>query len=116
MKLPKIPYAWIPVAPFMLFAAGFALNALVLTVNGNQMPVFTSDNVCSLFFMVHDFLHTCMTPNTHLNFLADWIVLDHGAHIASPGDLLLWASDWLRGPAVGAWFALVIKDYNNLPK
>ena len=48
-----------------------------------------------------DDVHCLMTPQTHLNFLADWIDL-HDA-IYSPGDMLLELGDFLFSYAPLVW-------------
>jgi hypothetical protein len=107
MKL-KIPYWPILFGPMIAFAIGFGLNALVMAVNQNQMPVFIP-NGCQ---PIADMIHSCMTPGTHLKFLADWIVLTDDL-VASPGDLLVWFSEksWYVTQII--WACLVIRDYSR---
>jgi hypothetical protein len=99
--------------PSLLFAVGFALNAVVMAANHGQMPVLIPGGIadgCPIN-PDKDFLHSCMTQATHLKFLTDWMVIK-GLGIASPGDLGLWGGDAAFWPALTAWVALVIKDRN----
>jgi hypothetical protein len=69
-----------------LIAAGSALNLVVIVSNGGRMPVATG----SLVQRVHAGQYIVMASDTHLNWLADWIVLRLGpVEIYSPGDLVV---------------------------
>src|SRR5258708_749772 len=91
--------------PQVLFYTGFASNALVMAANGGQMPVLvpggcTDSDVDRWHGEVQREgmqVHTCMTPETHLKVLGDWIVL-RGRGIMSLGDALLWASELSSTP------------------
>lgn len=109
-RLSKIPYLSLLIGPTLLFGIGFALNAIVMAVNGGPMPVhFTG---CMNMLDPQDMLHSCMTSATHLKILADWIVIK-GLGIASPGDLLEWASDITTMPGLIAWVTMIIRDYQR---
>lgn len=111
MKLPKIPYLPVLIGPYVAFATGFLMNAIVMGVNHATMPVLTPAGAGADFFDPEDLVHGAMTSATHLKFLCDWIVI-RGLGIASPGDFGIWACEntWL--PAIAVWIALIIKDYN----
>ena len=107
----KIPYAYLLVGPTLLYALGFFLNKIVIAANGGIMPVLI--NGCSAErFSERDFIHACMTHTTHLKFLSDWIITNHGTAVYSPGDYLLSLYDYVFVLALILWAALMIKDYN----
>ena len=106
-RFPKIPYWYLLLGPTLLFAIGFALNAIVMALNGGPMPVHYT--ACAKMLDPEDMLHSCMTSATHLKILADWIVIK-SLGIASPGDMLEWASDILTKPGLIAWVTLIIFD------
>lgn len=103
----KIRYSWLLLGPYLLFALGFAMNALVMAVNGGQMPVqfpggYPTDRP-------EDFIHVAMTVHTHLKFLADWVVIRNFG-VASPGDFLEFQLDVTQGPSLFMWIALILKN------
>lgn len=104
----RIPYWQLLISPASLFALGFLLNAVVVALNGGQMPVLFPGGCGN---MSADDIHGCMTHTTHLKFLADWILL-RGIGIASPGDFLEWAGQMTFMPALVAWIVLIIKKFN----
>jgi hypothetical protein len=110
MKL-RVPYWQLLLGPSALLVIGMSLNALVMAVNGGQMPVQWPGG-CDPKMMGDDITHACMTHATHLKFLADWIVLQAG--VASPGDLFIWTWEATFMPALYAWLALIIRDHSNL--
>lgn len=101
----KIPYWYVAATPWILFGAGFLMNAVVMAFNGAQMPVLLpgGHNVIS----DEDIVHTAMTATTHLRFLADWIVIND-VGIASPGDFLEWLYSYTWMPAAIAWLTLIL--------
>lgn len=108
MKLPKIPYSALLVGPWILYGIGAAMNMIIMGINHGQMPVLVVG--CSPDTMGDDLRHACMTSSTHLKFFCDWINL--GNVVASVGDLFIWSWEVTYIPALAAWLALVIKDYN----
>ena len=108
MKFLKIPYWYLLIGPYALFMLGFAMNAIVMSQNGGQMPVQFPGGYPE---GDSDIIHCAMTHATHLKVLADWIVIK-SIGVASPGDILEFAYDVSFLPALSAWFALVIKDHN----
>lgn len=107
MKL-KIPYWYLLLGPTIAHGVGFGLNALVMAVNHAQMPVLMPGGDVSLL-NPDDLLHCAMTAQTHLKFLADWIVIKDSG-IASPGDFLLWFYELTFMPSLVAWVTCIIKD------
>jgi hypothetical protein len=106
----KIPYWTLAVAPSLLFGIGFAMNAIVMGINGSQMPVQLSG--CTVDVIGEGTvgaIHSCMTAATHLKVLADWIVV-RGVGIASPGDFLEWASDYVQPYFYTAFLTLLLND------
>jgi hypothetical protein len=71
-----------------LVAIGSALNLVVIAANAGRMPV-APDLAGSLAQRGHLGQYVLMGPDTHLNWLADWIGLNAGpAEAYSPGDLV----------------------------
>lgn len=104
----RIPYWQLLFGPAGVFALGFFLNAVVVALNGGQMPVLFPGGCGN---MSADDIHSCMTHATHLKFLADWILI-RGIGVASPGDFLEWAAQFSFMPALVAWIVLIIKKFN----
>ena len=83
------------IAGALLSCAGTALNRLAMRANGGRMPVYPTLSRLTGYYRdgaleaAEDALHVLMTPDTHLNFLAD--VFDVGFSIMSVGDLLIHA-------------------------
>ncbi len=72
-----------------LVAAGSALNLVVIVANGGRMPV-VSELAGSLVQRGHLGQYVLMGPDTHLNWLADWIAAAGPVKEAySPGDLFV---------------------------
>jgi hypothetical protein len=110
IRLSSLPYAAVLAVPTILLVSGYTLNAIVMGVNGGQMPVQWPGG-CSP--IVDDGIHICMTYATHLKVLADWITMHdnyRGIAVASPGDFLMFGYYYTRWPALIAWLALVTND------
>lgn len=80
-------------AGIWLVTAGAALNLVVIAANGGRMPV-APELAGMLVQGGHLGQYTLMTPDTHLNWLADWIVLPGPLaqlvrEAYSPGDLIV---------------------------
>jgi len=79
-----------------LAAVGLALNTIVMTANGGQMPV-SADALRAagledfLRFMQNssDAVHNLITPDTRLWFLGDVIPLAWAKKVISPGDVFI---------------------------
>ena len=81
------------IAGIWLVAAGSALNLVVIAANGARMPV-APELAPSLVQRGHIGQYVVMAPDTHLNWLADWISLRGltgwgPLEAYSPGDLLI---------------------------
>jgi len=90
-----------------LAAFGLALNTLVMTVNGGQMPVSAEALVDAgledfLHFMQtsSDAVHRLVGPETRLWFLSDVIPLPWAKKVISPGDAFLFMAVLLFFPEV----------------
>ena len=116
----KIPYWTLAAIPALSFGIGFTMNAIAVAVNGGQMPVQFPGG-CDVMETVlaargvTDIIHSCMTSDTHLKFLCDWILI-RGVGVASPGDLLEWLSDAVATPFYSAFIALILNDYGWFKK
>ena len=69
--------------PFLVNLVGVVANAAVVRANHGQMPVHVPNVACSA--IKFDIAHTCMTAQTHLNYLAD--IFTTSQSIQSFGDL-----------------------------
>src|ERR1700676_3148655 len=106
MKFPRIPYWQFLTVPALMFAAGFILNAFVMSQNSGSMPVLVPGG-CDASIFVKDLIHGCMSSESHWRFLADWIVI-RDVGVASPGDFLEWAFDYTVWPSAAIWFTLMV--------
>lgn len=113
MKL-KIPYPILLLGPSLFFFLGLSLNAIVVAANRHTMPVLTSNCEESMarWESVGDPIHACMTPQTHLKFLADWFYIPT-VGTASIGDGFETVYEYGEWPAWFLWIGLVIADYNK---
>lgn len=111
-----IPHWEFALGPILMFGLGLGMNALVMAVNNNQMPVYMPGG-CTLDIFKDEggfIIHTCMTKASHLKFLADWFILNRSG-IASPGDFFIWAAEKALEPGLFAWLILVLNDYQSKP-
>lgn len=94
--------------PSLLFALGYLMNALVMAANHGQMPVLFPGGGCGPDgFFSEDLVHVCMTAQSHLKFLADWIAMVEDGHLRamlSPGDFLEMAGTVSFFPSL--WIAM----------
>jgi len=88
-----------------LAAFGLALNTLVMTANGGQMPVSADALIAAglegfLHFMQtsSDAVHNLIGPGTKLWFLSDVIPLPWFKKVISPGDAFLFLAVLLFFP------------------
>jgi|ERR1700747_3581360 len=102
----SVPYYEFLLYPGVSLFVGLGLNALVMAVNGGQMPVQYPGGCGDGFG--DDIIHSCMTHATHLKFLCDWIVIQSG--IASPGDMFIFLYEFIRWPFLVIWGTLVTRD------
>jgi hypothetical protein len=58
-----------------------------------------------------DDIHVCMTKNTRLKFLCDWINLRYA--IASPGDMFILFCETTELPFAFAWLVLMVMKHNE---
>jgi hypothetical protein len=84
---------WLMLAvPWAAWYFGFALNAIAVAANHGAMPVLFPQvllelGVSTLALAKHgDYIHSVMTPQTHLKVLCDWILV-RGEGIFSIGDI-----------------------------
>jgi Family of unknown function (DUF5317) len=107
-------YLWILLLPTACNFIGAASNQLVLISNHDKFPVLMNE-VASARIMPLGYDeegHVLMTPQTHLNALAD--IFDFHNGWGSIGDLLIDAGTWLQTVCPFVWGALVIKDLIDL--
>lgn len=90
-------------APFLLFAVGALSQLAVERSNHDMMPVHSHcDRIGPL-----DDNHICETPETHLKFLDDRIVLEP-IGVYSIGDVFLWLAEVGTIPFPVLWLGLVL--------
>lgn len=77
----RLPGIW-------LVTVGGLLNLVVIVANLGRMPV-AADLAGPLLSRGHIGQYTLMGPETHLNFLGDWISIGPIPEAYSPGDLLI---------------------------
>ena len=104
----KIPRWTLVTVPALAFGIGFAMNAIVMAVNGGQMPVLVPGCTPDLIDEAAPAIHSCMEQTARLSFLADWIFIRHIRAVASPGDFLEWFAQVTAAPCLIAWCALVL--------
>lgn len=84
--LRRLPGVW-------LITIGAAINLLVVLANSGRMPVVLSvaQTQDGGILAKHGTLgqYTVMTSSTHLNWLADWVVIPPLPQGYSPGDILI---------------------------
>ena len=118
-KFLRRTWLWIIAIPVMLIMLGAFSNQLVLWANHDTFPVLANPIVVERMGGVLvfegksylDFVHVVMTPQTHLNFLAD--VFDFGRAYLLVGDLLLDLGDYLMQYAFAIWMfvaAVLLND------
>ena len=78
----RLPGVWI-------VTVGSALNLLVIVANGGRMPVAPELAGSALLDRGAIGQYTLMGPDTHLNWLGDWVALRPLPEAYSPGDLLI---------------------------
>ena len=125
---------WIVLSPIVVGFFGAGLNQAVLVANHDQFPVMWSDakvyeyklflenkaqsededtNRKAQILLVeldHGYLddtHVLMTPQTHLNFLADWIDLKDATY--SIGDALIELAEWASVYTALIWLVVVVQ-------
>jgi len=115
--LAMVPFWYLLIIPAILIWFGSALNVIVMGLNHAQMPVLPPGGECTipiLFWITkggHDIYHVCMSSNTHLAFLTDWMVGEDGG-ISSIGDLLISIGQSTLYPAWFVWAYLIIEELN----
>ena len=104
----KIPRWTLVTVPALAFGIGFTMNAIVMAVNGGQMPVLTPGCTPDLIGEAAPAIHSCMEQTARLTVLADWIFIRHIGAVASPGDFLEWFAEVTAAPCLIAWCALTL--------
>jgi hypothetical protein len=128
-KLLRKSLLYIVLAPYLVIGLGMASNQLVLNANNDTFPVrlnpikaFDWSNKGKLLrvippdmfpkypkgaVFINDNLHVMMTPDTHLNWLAD--IFDFHNSVISIGDMLLDFGEWLNGFAFYLWAGALLR-------
>jgi Family of unknown function (DUF5317) len=99
-RLVKETYVWLVWIPLLLLGLGIGMNFLAVTMNHGIMPVVLPP---SGTIADKDQMHVAATANSRFLFLCDWIQLHATRDVASPGDCLITAGDFLKWPLVWMW-------------
>ena len=110
----KFPHLPVLATPYLIFALGVVLNIIAISANSGYMPVAQSAILGGYVpaGTVIDEVHRVMQNSDHLKVLCDWIQVPRQC-VASPGDLCLWAGEWLMGPSFVAWLTMIWRDVNQ---
>jgi len=100
---------WLLLTPVALYSIGALSNIIAISANKGEMPVtvpqaFTAGKDPGSLL---DDDHVVWSDEVRFRILCDWIRVPHSS-VISPGDVLLYASDYAAVPCVAAWFALVL--------
>lgn len=99
----KETYVWLVWIPLLLVGLGIVMNFLAVTMNHGIMPVVLPS--CGTI-AEKDKMHVAATAHSRFLFLCDWIQLHARKNVASPGDFLITAGDFLKWPLVWMWVGL----------
>lgn len=114
----RVTMLWWVIAPYLLTGIGAASNQAVLIANHDKFPVLLNEKARAHFEPDENGLidkeHCVMTPQTHLNALADVFDLHDGWY--SIGDFLLMLGDWLGTFCFFVWVALVLQKLKAAAK
>jgi Family of unknown function (DUF5317) len=105
----KESYVWLVWIPLVFIALGIGMNFLAVTMNHGVMPVVLTG---SGTLADQDKVHAAATANSRFLFLCDWIQLYAGTDVASPGDYLITAGEFLRWPVIWIWVGLTGAQLN----
>lgn len=96
----KETYVWLVWIPLLLLGLGIGMNFLAVTMNDGIMPVVLPPwgTLAAI-----DKMHVAATAHSRFLFLCDWIQLYTTSNVASPGDCLIKAGDFLKWPLVWMW-------------
>lgn len=101
---------WVLALPLGLILTGAGMNQAVVIANHGKFPVMENprlvDNNNPDKNGMTDELHCLMTPQTHLNWLAD--VFDLQSDILSPGDLFIQLGEYMWPIAKIVWLTLLL--------
>lgn len=114
-------FLYILLAPWAILGIGVASNQAVLQANHDTFPVLVNSIKLAGILpdgviitpgqsQAIDEVHVTMTPDTHLNFLAD--IFDLG-NIYSIGDFAIMLGEWLNTFAPFVWGFAVIRKLNE---
>jgi hypothetical protein len=99
-RIIKETHVWLVWIPLLLLVLGIGMNFLAVTMNHGIMPV-----VLPSFGIIadRDKIHVAATANSKFLLLCDWIQLYATRNVASPGDFLITAGNFLKWPVVWIW-------------
>lgn len=98
----KETHVWLVWIPLLVIGLGIGMNLLAVTMNHGTMPVVVPPSGT----ITKDKMHVAATANSRVLLLCDWIQLYAIGAMASPGDFLIRAGDFLKWPLVWMWVGL----------
>jgi hypothetical protein len=108
-------FLWVLLAPWVATGLGWTSNQTVLIANHDRFPVMINPIKLAVALRgmepldgMIDGQHCIMTSKTHLNILADIIVVG-GLGTISVGDGLLFLGEWLSSFCIYIWGVLILK-------
>lgn len=110
MKFPKIPYWYLLAGPTLMWTIGHAMNLLVCAANHGAMPVLYPPAIACPALNPRDWIHQCMTSQSHLKILGDWLAMREWNGMYSLGDILEIVGQQITLPGLIAWATCMIKD------
>ncbi len=117
----KLPIWTLVIVPTAAWYFGFALNAIAVAANHGAMPVLFPQILLDLGMSTKmlavdggDAIHSVMTPETHLKFLCDWILI-RGIGIFSIGDAFEMFGEATRDYGLVAFVALALQRLGVFP-
>jgi hypothetical protein len=108
----RIPYVALLIVPALLWFLGYSMNVAAVTANSGYMPVQGyTECVGNAAAERGDVIHVCMDKTSHLKILSDWVYSPLGT--ASPGDMLIYGSEYIFYPCLFIWLGLILRDWNE---
>jgi len=108
-------YWYLVILPAALFALGAICNQVAIRCNKGQMPVSWPGG-CATYpdpkkdpDVRPDPVHKCMTKDSHVKFLSDWLTDSQG--VASPGDWMMDAAEPFFRPFLLLWCFLTTVNF-----
>ena len=102
LRFVKETHVWLVWVPLLVIGLGIGMNFLAVKMNHGTMPVVVPPSE----MITKDKMHVAATANSRVLLLCDWIQLYAIGALASPGDFLISAGEFLKWPLVWMWIGL----------